>query len=69
MTCKDCKGTGKYQPLIGPEEDCQTCGGDGGPITPVDMLDVMNEIGKDIKGNADITMDLPSPNPCEEIDM
>ncbi len=25
-TCKDCKGTGYYQPLIGPRENCQTCG-------------------------------------------
>ncbi len=25
MTCKDCKGTGKYQPLVGPPEPCLTC--------------------------------------------
>lgn len=23
--CKDCKGTGYYQPFIGPREPCQTC--------------------------------------------
>ncbi len=25
MKCKDCKGTGKYQPLYGPPEPCQAC--------------------------------------------
>ena len=40
MTCKECKGTGKYQPLVGPAENCQTCGGcvilpeDERPTTP-----------------------------------
>lgn len=27
--CPDCKGSGRYQPLIGPEEDCAACGGTG----------------------------------------
>lgn len=25
MSCKDCKGTGVYQPLFGPTEDCRSC--------------------------------------------
>ena len=25
MTCKDCKGTGKYQPFYGPSEPCRAC--------------------------------------------
>jgi len=25
MKCKDCKGTGWYQPLFGERENCQTC--------------------------------------------
>lgn len=25
MTCKDCKGSGKYMPLIGPAEPCRSC--------------------------------------------
>lgn len=25
MTCKDCNGTGKYQPLTGPPKPCRKC--------------------------------------------
>lgn len=27
--CPDCKGTGRYQPFTGPEENCKRCGGGG----------------------------------------
>lgn len=27
--CPDCKGSGRYQPLLGPAEDCRTCFGAG----------------------------------------
>lgn len=27
--CLDCKGSGKYQPLVGPVETCRACGGSG----------------------------------------
>ena len=29
MTCKDCKGTHTYQPLIGPSEPCRACSDTG----------------------------------------
>lgn len=32
MSCPDCKGTGKYVPLVGPAETCRLCGGSGGGV-------------------------------------
>lgn len=29
QTCPDCKGSGKYQPLVGPALDCGQCRGSG----------------------------------------
>lgn len=29
LVCGDCRGSGKYQPLMGPAEDCRACGGRG----------------------------------------
>lgn len=29
MKCPDCGGSGKYQPLVGPPENCTLCGGSG----------------------------------------
>lgn len=29
MICTDCKGSGKYNPLVGPSEDCSLCRGSG----------------------------------------
>ncbi len=60
MKCSECKGSGKYLPLVGPEEYCQTCGGSGStscskPVSEELDMDPFPEWMEDYKDQIDFT--------------